>query len=85
MFARGDKNPLTYYRQVTDVKRLVVDLGGTLGQTVERAWIDHLLNELTEVGLGLSVVETVLSPSNGITFCPGSLATNRGNDVLAIA
>ena len=31
------------------------------------------------------IVETVPSPSNGITFCPGSLATNRGNDVLAIA
>ena len=24
MFARGDKNPLTYYRQVPDVKRLIV-------------------------------------------------------------
>ena len=28
MFARGDKNPLTYYRKVPGVKRLVVDLGG---------------------------------------------------------
>ena len=31
------------------------------------------------------VVETVPSVSNGITFCPGSLATNRNNDVMAIA
>ena len=58
MFARGDKNPLTDYRQVPGVKRLVVDLGGTPGQIVERAWIDHVLNELAEVGLGLSVVES---------------------------
>ena len=31
------------------------------------------------------VVGIVPSPSNGITFCPGSLATRRENDVLAIA
>ena len=31
------------------------------------------------------VVDIVPSASNGITFCPGSLATNRDNDVLAIA
>ena len=31
------------------------------------------------------VVETVPSSSNSITFCPGSLATNRGNFMLAIA
>ena len=31
------------------------------------------------------VVETTPSPSNSITFCLGNLATNRGNNVLAIA
>ena len=58
MFAWGDRNPLTYHRQVPGVKRLVVDLGGAPGQIHERVWIDHVLNELAEVGLGLSVVES---------------------------
>ncbi|SVE06466.1 uncharacterized protein METZ01_LOCUS459320, partial [marine metagenome] len=31
------------------------------------------------------VVDIVPSASNGITFCPGSLATNRHNDVMSIA
>lgn len=31
------------------------------------------------------VVAIVDSPSNGITFCPGSLATNRHNDVVDMA
>jgi mannonate dehydratase len=31
------------------------------------------------------VVDIVPSASNGITFCPGSLATNRHNDVMDIA
>ena len=31
------------------------------------------------------LVDIVPSASNGITFCPGSLATNRRNDVVDIA
>jgi len=58
MFARGDKNPLSYYRQVPGVKRLVVDLGGAPGQVVEKVWMEHVLGELAEVGLGLAVVES---------------------------
>ena len=58
MFVQGGKNPLTYNRQVPGVKRLVVDLGGTPGQIVEGTCIDHVLNELAEVGLGLSVFES---------------------------
>ncbi len=57
-FARGDKNPLAYYRQVPGVRRMVVDLGGVPGQVVERAWMDHVLAELAGAGLGLAVVES---------------------------
>ena len=42
-----------------------MDLGGKPGQIVERAWIDHVLNELAEVGLGLSLVESFFA-SNAI-------------------
>ena len=85
MFAWGDRNPLTYHRQVPGVKRLVVDLGGAPGQIHERVWIDHVLNELAEVGLGLSVVESFFV-SNAIklelserdqhveAFCPVCMA-----------
>ena len=58
MFAWRDRNPLIYNRQVFVVKRLAVDLGGAPGQIHERVSIDHVLNELAEVGLGLSVVES---------------------------
>jgi mannonate dehydratase len=58
MFAVGDKNPLSSYRQVPGVKRLVVDFGGAPGQVVERAWIDRVLSLLSGVGLGLAVVES---------------------------
>jgi mannonate dehydratase len=57
-FARGDKNPLAYYRQVPGVRRLVVDMGGAPGQVVDRAWMDHVLCELAETGLGVAVVES---------------------------
>ncbi len=65
MFASGDKNPLAYYRQVPGVKRLVVDFGGVPGQVVERAWMDHVLDSLAAVGLGLAVVES-FAVSNAI-------------------
>ena len=58
IFAKGDKNPLEFYRQVPNVKRLVVDFGGVPGQQVEQSWIAHILNSLNEVELGIAVVES---------------------------
>ena len=58
MWSTGDKNPLAYYRQVPGVKRLVVYFDTVPGQVVERARLDHVLELLGEVGLGLAVVET---------------------------
>lgn len=40
-------------------------MAGTPGQIFERAWIDQVLNELAEAGLGLSVVESFFA-SNAI-------------------
>ena len=77
MFARGDKNPLTYYRQVPDVKRLVVDLGSTPGQIVERAWIDHLLNELAEIGWGCPSSRALSLTTPSSWNCPSATSTSK--------
>ena len=58
IFAKGDKNPLEYYRQVPNVKRLVVHFGEIPGQAVEQSWMDHVLALLNEAGLGLAVAES---------------------------
>lgn len=63
MWARGDKNPLSYYRQVFSLKRLVVYFDAVLGQVVERVRLDRVLDLLGEVGLGFAKKQFQIAPS----------------------